>query len=135
MELKSFTYTSWASPSLRPGDVDAILDSARANNPLQGLTGVLIFNGAYFMQILEGAEPAIDDLVGRLRTDKRHSNMSIRDERLIVGRTFPNWAMAYLRLEDGQFVGEAEVERVLTRDLPESLRNLIRGLTHSLIRA
>ena len=134
MELKSLIYTSWANPSLRPEDVDSILASARINNPLQGLSGVLIFNGANFMQILEGVEPAIDELVARLKNDKRHSNMSIRDVRMIARRTFPDWAMAYLLLENGQFVGEAEVERLLKRDLPESLRNMIRGLTHAVLK-
>ena len=66
MELKSLIYTSWASPSLSSEDVDSILDSARINNPLQGLSGILIFNGAHFMQILEGVEPSVDELVVRL---------------------------------------------------------------------
>lgn len=133
MKLKSLMYTSWASPGLRSGEVDSILEAARTNNPLQGLSGVLIFNGSHFLQILEGVEPAVDELVGRLKVDKRHSNMSIRDERWITQRIFPDWAMAYLLLKNDQFVGEAEVERLLQRDLPESLRNLIRGLTHSFI--
>ena len=133
MKLKSLMYTSWASPGLRSPEVESILASARTNNPLQGLSGVLIFNGSHFLQILEGVEPAINELVVRLKGDKRHSNMSIRDERWITNRTFPDWAMAYLLLNNNQFVGEAEVERMLSRDLPEPLRNLIRGLTHSFI--
>ena len=133
MELKSLTYTSWASPSLRADDVESILAAARTNNPLQGLSGVLIFNGTTFMQILEGVAPAIDELIARLKQDKRHSNMSIRDERPIAQRTFPNWAMAYLQMENGTFVGEAEVEKLLRRDLPEPVRNIVRGLTHGLI--
>ena len=134
MELKSLIYTSWAQPGLRPDDVESILGSARVNNPLKGISGILIFNGPNFMQILEGVEPAIDDLIGRLKNDKRHSNMTIRDERLIARRNFPDWAMAYLRLEDQRFVGDAEIERALTRDLPEPLRNMIRGLTHTFVK-
>ena len=132
MELKSLIYTSWASPGLRPEDVESILDSARTNNPLHGLTGILIFNGANFLQIVEGAGPSIDELLARLKADKRHSNMSIRDDQVIAQRNFPNWAMAYVRLEDQMFIGEAEVVRLLQRDLPEPLRNVIRGLTHRL---
>lgn len=134
MELKSLTYTSWASPSLRTEDVDAILASARRNNPLQGLSGLLIFNGTNFMQILEGVEPAIDELVERLKVDRRHSNMSIRDERTIDQRVFPDWAMAYLRMEDDMFIGEEQVKRALQRDLPEPLRNMVRGLVHNLLK-
>lgn len=134
MELKSLTYTSWASPSLTADDVHSILASARTHNPLHGLSGVLLFNGSVFMQILEGVEPAIDELVRLLVDDRRHSNMSIRDERMIERRSFPHWEMAYVRLEDALFVGEAEVERLLERELPESLRNMVRGLLHDVIK-
>ena len=132
MELKCLTYTSWASPGLVPADIDSILRSARINNSLQGLTGLLIFNGTTFLQILEGVAPAIDELVASLKKDRRHSNMSIRDERAIEARAFGDWSMAYLRLENGDFVGENEVERALGRDLPGSIRNMILGLTHNL---
>lgn len=131
MLLKSLTYTSWANPGLSPADVESILLAARTNNPLQGLSGLLIFNGTAFLQILEGVEPAIDELVEKLKRDKRHSNMSIRDERPIDRRSFPDWAMAYLSLEDGRFIGEAAVERALTRDVPPNLLNIVRGLTHN----
>ena len=134
MELKTLTYTSWARPGLAAADLDSILTSARINNPLQGLTGVLIFNGSHFLQILEGVEPAIDELLGRLKVDRRHSNISVRDERPITSRAFPDWAMAYMQLEDGRFIGEAAVERLLTRDLAPPLRNIIRGMTHSIIK-
>ena len=131
MDLKILTYTSWARAGIRPDEVDAILLSARINNPLEGITGVLIFNGTAFMQILEGGEAAIDGLTARLASDPRHSNMSIRDTRRIKARTFPNWSMAYSRLESGAFQGEDEVVKALNRDLPQAVRNIVLGLTHA----
>lgn len=109
------------------------MSSARMNNPLEGITGVLIFNGAAFLQILEGGQSAVDDLARRLASDPRHSNMSIRDERLISERTFPDWSMAYLRLEDGKFDGETAVKRALERDLPPPLRNIVLGLVSTIV--
>ena len=133
MELKILTYTSWARAGIRHDEVDAILSSSRINNPLDGITGVLIFNGTAFMQILEGSEAAIDGLTGRLASDPRHSNMSIRDSRLIEERSFPDWSMAYLRLESGDFRGKDEVVRALSRDLPQAVRNVVMGLTQSVL--
>lgn len=132
MHLKSLTYTSWARSTISDTDVDAILRSARTNNPLDGLTGVLIFNGSAFMQVLEGAEAAVDEMTRRLSTDPRHFNMHVREQRLISERAFPDWSMAYLRLEEQEFVGEAAVERALRRNLPDSTRNIIKGVTLSL---
>lgn len=132
MHLKSLTYTSWARSTISDADVDAILRSARTNNPLEGLSGVLIFNGSAFMQVLEGAEAAVDEMTRRLEGDARHFNMHVREQRLIGERAFPDWSMAYLRLQQQEFVGEADVERALRRNLPESTRNVIRGVTLSL---
>ena len=135
MKLKVLTYTSWARAGITADEVDSLLASSRINNPLEGVTGVLIFNGNSFMQILEGGEEAVDDLVARLRSDPRHSNMAIRDERMIAQRTFPDWSMAYLRLDNGEFEGEQAVERALRRDLPPSLRNIVLGVTLSVLPA
>ena len=131
MDIKILTYTSWARAGIRQDQVDAIISSARINNPLGGITGVLIFNGTVFMQILEGGEAAIDGLTSRLASDPRHSNMSIRDNRLIKARAFPNWSMAYLQLESGEFEGKEEVVKALSRDLPQPVRNIVMGLARS----
>lgn len=134
METKALTYTSWARPGIRPEDVNAIIAAARINNPLDGITGVLIFNGTGFLQILEGGQSAVDHLAKHLASDPRHSNMSIRDERLISARTFPDWSMAYLRLDDGEFEGEGAVKRALERDLPQPLRNIVAGMVSMIVR-
>ena len=133
MDLKILTYTSWARAGIRQDAVDAILASSRVNNPLDGITGVLIFNGTAFMQILEGSEAAIDSLTARLLNDPRHSNIAIRDTRLIDARTFPNWSMAYLQLEGETFHGKDEVIKALSRDLPQPLRNIVMGMTRLLL--
>ena len=135
MELKALTYTSLARPGLLAEDVDAIISSSRINNPLDGITGILIFNGSAFMQILEGSELAVDDLARRLTFDPRHSNVMVHDEGLIPARTFPDWTMAYLRLSEGRFEGEEAVERALKRNLPPLLHNVLMEMTQEVMRA
>lgn len=132
MELKSLTYTSWARSTITDADVEAILRSARTNNAIDGITGLLLFNGGAFMQVLEGCEVAVDDMARRLESDPRHFNMHVREQRLIAERAFPDWSMAFLRLDGEEFVGEVNVERALRRNLPDSTRNIIKGLTLSL---
>lgn len=133
VDLKALTYTSWARPGIRPDEVDSIVMSARINNPLNGVSGVLIFNGVAFLQILEGGPDAVDGLVRRLASDPRHSNMSVRDEGPIPARLFPNWSMAYLRLETGKFEGERAVQQALERDLPPRLRNIVLGMVSAIV--
>lgn len=65
MRLKTLTYTSRARLDFTPGDLAAIQQTARHLNALDGITGLLIFDGVRFLQIVEGSEEAIADLVER----------------------------------------------------------------------
>ena len=122
MELKSLTYTSLARIDLTANDLEAIHRTAREVNALEGITGLLIFNGTHFLQIVEGVPDAIDELVERLRRDGRHSGLEIRDERKIEARSFPDWSMELVRVSASYF--EAK-ETVLDR-LPEAVADPVR---------
>ncbi len=108
MKLKSLTYTSLARLDVDADDLHAIHRSALKLNALDGITGLLVFNGTHFLQIVEGAEPAIEDLMGRLRHDPRHSSIEIRDEREVDSRSFPDWSMELVRVS-GSYLEAREV--------------------------
>ena len=55
MHLTSLTYTSLARLDLQTSDLEDIHRSARELNALDGITGLLVFNGTHFLQIIEGA--------------------------------------------------------------------------------
>ena len=93
MDLVALTYISRSAPDLTPQDVDAIHRAALTYNPLDGITGLLVFNGDGFMQIIEGAESAIDDLMTRITADIRHVDLEVRDRRSLTERCFPHWTM------------------------------------------
>ena len=135
MGLKSLTYTSWAKADIAPGNIEAILSRSLADNRERAVTGLLIFNGTNFLQILEGSSQDIDNLMEAIGSDRRHSNITVRDERAIERRSFADWAMAYLGLEDGSFVGEGAVKKALELDLPPTLRNIVLGVIYPVTRA
>ena len=132
MELKSLTYTSLARLDLTNADLEAILRTARELNALDGITGLLIFNGTHFLQIIEGAEAAIDDLVARLRRDPRHNGFEIRDERRVEERSFPDWSMELVRVESS--VGEARnsVADRLPPTIPAEVRDRVLRMTEAI---
>lgn len=117
MALKSLTYTSLAALDLDAGDLEAIHRTAREVNALEGITGLLVFNGTHFLQIVEGAPQAIDELVERLRRDRRHSAFEVRDEREVHQRSFGSWAMELVRVS-GSFM---EAKDTVTHRLPASV--------------
>jgi hypothetical protein len=128
VELKTLIYTSKAQANIQSSEVSGIIAASRTNNPLDGITGLLVFNGASFLQIIEGSESAVDDLAMRLRGDPRHCDMRIHEHSLIGERTFPGWSMAYLKLENGTFIGEEAVADAVKRKLSPALRGVLLGM-------
>lgn len=125
--LKSLTYSSIAKMHITEGEVRDILESARRNNEIDGITGLLLFNGTFFLQIVEGEPYAVDALVERLRTDDRHSGMMVFDQRGIGERFFPDWRMEYRRIA-GSYHEAQNIVAAIPEILPEYVRLHIRGM-------
>lgn len=125
MRLKTLTYTSRGRLDLTDEDLDAIHQTARHLNALDGVTGLLLFDGSRFLQIIEGGEAAIDNLVERLRMDPRHSAFEVRDERLVDRRSFEDWSMELLRVSAGYKAAREEVATILPPGVAAPVRDLI----------
>jgi hypothetical protein len=132
MSLKSLTYTSLARLDLEAGDLEAIQRTAREVNALEGITGLLIFNGTHFLQIIEGSPEAIDDLVERLRRDPRHNGFEIRDERTIDERSFPDWSMELVRVSASYFEAKDTVSDRLPDATAPDVRDRVVRMTEAI---
>lgn len=97
--LFEIVYVSQASSELLPGELFKILEAARRNNTRKGITGLLLSDGTCFMQILEGAEEAVDTTFNRIRTDNRHHDVRVLRRGPIESRAFSEWAMGSVQLE------------------------------------
>ena len=122
MKLISLTYTSLARLDLEVPDLEQIHRTALELNALDGITGLLIFNGTHFLQIIEGAKDAIDDLVERLRRDPRHSGFEIRDRHHVEARSFPDWSMELVRVNASYFKARDTIAERLPATVPEGIR-------------
>ena len=122
MDLTSLTYTSLARLDLQSSDLEDIHRSARELNALDGITGLLVFNGTHFLQIIEGAPDAIDELVDRLRRDPRHSGVEVRAEREVDKRSFPDWSMEMVRVNASYFKARETITDRLPATVPEAIR-------------
>ena len=79
-------------------EISDILSAASDKNRERGLTGVLTVADGHFIQVLEGDDHALDDLLGSLRQDRRHTGMVVLDRRHVAQRDFADWAMVSPRL-------------------------------------
>ena len=122
MQLKALTYTSFASLDLTARDLEDIHRTATELNALDGITGILVFNGTRFLQVIEGAESAIDELLARLRRDQRHSGVEVRDQRPIEARSFPDWSMELVQVSASYF----EARETISDRIPPSVDVAVR---------
>lgn len=73
--------------------LNTIMDASNRNNERDGVTGALLFDTLWFLQILEGEREAISSTLRRILSDGRHAEVTIMDCRPIDERLFANWWM------------------------------------------
>ena len=81
-------------------DITAILETARTNNALDGITGALIYNGSHFLQCLEGGRLAVTRRFASIAVDQRHKDVELLEFSPLAVRRFPGWTMAYVGQTD-----------------------------------
>lgn len=117
-------YISTARPHVSWNSVDEILQTSRRNNGRDRLSGLLLFNGKRFLQLLEGAEPMVEAAYARIQRDDRHFAVVKLSERKIEEREFGGWEMAFERFvaDRREVVGEKVAQ--LTQSASPNVRAL-----------
>ena len=93
--LTELVYSSATPEPMTPDAVKALLDHARAKNLHMGVTGLLCYDGASFLQIIEGESDVILDLFHAIQNDPRHTDIHILHDGEVAARAFNDWKMAY----------------------------------------
>lgn len=102
-QLWQLVYASAASPKFTVKDLKAVLGIARERNALVGVTGMLLFEGTSFLQILEGDADVLDSLYKKIADDPRHTRQVLLLREPIESRSFGDWTMGYTRFAAGDF--------------------------------
>lgn len=76
--------------------LEGILATARQNNPRLQITGVLVYGGGWFMQLLEGPEASVFKLYARIIDDRRHSNPRVLHVTPASEAIFGEWSMGFV---------------------------------------
>jgi hypothetical protein len=89
-------YISEATEGITEDAINGVLKSAAKNNPPLGITGLLVYGGGVFAQILEGPEKAVLQKYVNVITDKRHHDCRIVYITTTKERIFKDISMAAL---------------------------------------
>ena len=73
--LTTLIYRSQLNPSCKSLSLHSLVEKAKHSNAALNVTGILLFNGVDFLQILEGSEEVIETLFAKIRRDKRHDSV------------------------------------------------------------
>ncbi|KFG89712.1 Photopigment and puc expression activator [Sphingobium herbicidovorans NBRC 16415] len=95
MSLYQIMYISSAQGAVSADQCAAIARAAGVRNRMADVTGLLLFNGKRFIQVLEGPRPAVESAYERICRDERHRGVVKLRESVIDEREFGSWGMAY----------------------------------------
>jgi hypothetical protein len=99
MKLAQLVYVSDAARRMTAAAVEQIARSCRRKNEERNITGLLIYSGGHFIQLLEGHEPVLANLFAKISQDSRHRNVEKLYFALATERLFPTWRMGLLNLD------------------------------------
>jgi hypothetical protein len=88
-------YVSTALRRFSPESLEELLAQSRAANRVAGISGLLVYGGGNFMQLLEGPRDAVETTYARILRDRRHVDMTLLFQTETPERWCGDWAMAY----------------------------------------
>lgn len=122
--LRQYLYISTAG-GLDDRTIEDILESAERNNRERAITGLLLYNGRNFLQLLEGGASDLFWIMRKIGSDPRHHGVTRLADRAVDARACPDWAMRRIRIADRVEDRRAALERELPVALHPTMRDLI----------
>ena len=94
--LIQLVYTSTAIQPMPKSKLYKILVDSRVSNKLADVTGLLVYVDGTFLQVLEGEQEMVSNLLDKISKDPRHTDVKVVYKTGVERRTFNDWQMAYV---------------------------------------
>lgn len=104
--MLSLIYVSTSVKLLNDEELLDILKVSRENNSSRDVTGLLLYKGGNFMQVLEGPDEVVEALFETIKADPRHKDVIVLSREQISNRQFPAWEMAFQNLDNPEVKNE-----------------------------
>lgn len=106
MPLKTVAYYSHVKCD---NELQCLLDiaiQATRNNQKNDITGLLVYEGTHFLQIIEGPVAAVDKTFEVIRSDKRHKNVTVLLDTETDERQYTDWGLEAFFLDNPGIVND-----------------------------
>ncbi|VED90383.1 cyclic-di-GMP phosphodiesterase (plasmid) [Klebsiella pneumoniae] len=97
--LTTIIYRSHAHSSISRTSIMKMIELANVHNIKSDVTGILIFNGIHFLQLLEGPQVQVNEIYSRICTDTRHYNIVELLNDVAPFRRFSNAGMELIDID------------------------------------
>lgn len=126
----TYASTTTSSPGTLREDLTNILEEARIFNFNHRIHGALIYGNNCFYQCIEGDKAAVDHLYQKILNDPRHKHVQQLSYDNIATRSFDNWSMKYVLLNDEikQFFPDHGIAQFNPYKLDQHLKTKFLGL-------
>jgi hypothetical protein len=109
--LISVIYASRATEHFHEHEIPGLLKQARVANARRELTGMLLYIGGSFLQVLEGQPDMVEAVFSNIRLDRRHTQVTLIGRETILERAYEGWTLLNKTLdpiEAGELIGETD---------------------------
>lgn len=95
--IRQLVYASYCAKELDSHAINELLEQSRKKNSANAITGMLLFNNFFFLQLLEGGDGPVSDLFDVISKDSRHSHVTVLYNQLVPPeeRVSGQWSMSY----------------------------------------
>lgn len=98
--LWRLVYLSTAVENFDARSLNSMIEAAAAKNSRLDITGLLMFAGGRFMQVLEGPKEAVLALFDTIEHDQRHTFVEVVQSAPVPARLFASWSMGLCNFEE-----------------------------------
>ncbi|MEO8346243.1 MAG: BLUF domain-containing protein [Betaproteobacteria bacterium] len=93
--FRRLAYVSRPRENLPVLEIPRIVTVSRAHNEGHGITGVLLFTGIDFVQVIEGSVDVVASLWARIGADPRHQAIVKFLDEPATSRWYPDWRVGF----------------------------------------
>lgn len=123
--FRQVIYISTAKTPVPDGLLADIERASLRNNVAADLSGLLLFDGVRFLQVIEGPADRLEPMMRRIRENERHFGIVMLRDHEVETRGFPGWAMLCRTLDDPTTLPELVTRHMASAD--KTTRALFEG--------
>lgn len=88
-------YLSKQAKALEEAELEILFNHIVFKNPKLHITGALLHNNDFFLQVLEGNKETVTELFANIRKDNRHKDILVILDQKIENRIFQNYEATF----------------------------------------